>query len=111
MLACFPAGRGDPANRGRFVLKLSRSGINHNQVCAVSLLSAAYSLSTITRIRGERFLETGHNAVTVAPYLGSQRVLSSITRAGSSVSIRVSAKSAILGQDGEIRSGVEGNGL
>lgn len=24
MLACFPAGRGDPANRGRFVLKLSR---------------------------------------------------------------------------------------
>lgn len=28
VLACFPAGRDDPANRGRFVLKLSRSGIN-----------------------------------------------------------------------------------
>ncbi|EAA8713013.1 hypothetical protein FOT72_08255 [Citrobacter amalonaticus] len=31
MLACFPAGRDDPANRGRFVLKLSRSGINLNK--------------------------------------------------------------------------------
>ncbi|AVS13250.1 TPA: hypothetical protein MHT98_09125 [Klebsiella pneumoniae] len=28
MLACFPAGRGDTANQGRFVLKMPRSGIN-----------------------------------------------------------------------------------
>ena len=51
MLACFPAGRDDPANRGRFVLQLSRSGINH--ILAL----------TTTRIRGERFLETCHSAV------------------------------------------------
>lgn len=95
MLACFPAGRGDPANRGLFILKLSRSGINHNQVWAVSLLSTAYSISTITLIRGESFLETVHSAVTVASYSGSQQVLSSALRAGSSVSIRVSAKLAI----------------
>lgn len=64
VLACFPAGRDDPDNRGRFVLKLSRSGINHNRVRVVSLLNAAYSLSTTTCIRGERFIETGHSAVT-----------------------------------------------
>ncbi|EGD4749778.1 hypothetical protein DUM86_10235 [Shigella sonnei] len=48
MLACFPAGRGDTANQGRFVLKMPRSGINHYRVPAVPLLSAAYSLFTTT---------------------------------------------------------------
>lgn len=62
MLACFPAGRGDTANQGRFVLKMPRSGINHYRVPAVPLLSAAYSLFTTTY--SERFSETGHSAVT-----------------------------------------------
>ncbi|RRE67952.1 hypothetical protein EAN99_02415 [Klebsiella pneumoniae] len=61
MLACFPAGRGDTANQGRFVLKMPRSGINHYRVPAVPL-SAAYSLFTTTH--SERFSETGHSAVT-----------------------------------------------
>ncbi|GKW20404.1 hypothetical protein PEC302107_21330 [Pectobacterium araliae] len=66
VLAFFPAGRDDPANRGRFVLKLSRSGINQNQAPIFYLLSAAYNLSITTRIQGERFLETGHYTVTGA---------------------------------------------
>lgn len=78
MLACFPAGRGDPANRGRFVLKLSRSGINPYWVPSVSLLSAAYSLSPPPQIRGEQFLETVHSAVTGASYSESQQVLLSV---------------------------------
>lgn len=63
VLACFPAGRDDPANLGWFVLKLSRSGINHYLIRAVSVLNAANSLPTTSRIRGGRFLETGHSAV------------------------------------------------
>lgn len=57
MLACFPAGRGDPANRGRFVLKLPCSGINHSRAKAVCLLNTANSLSTTTQTEVRNLLK------------------------------------------------------
>lgn len=57
VLACFPAGRDDPVNRGRFVLKLSRSGINHNRSKAGCLLNTANSLSTTTQTEVRNLLK------------------------------------------------------